>query len=56
MLAFLGADPPTTSATDLGGLLSLLVRDNSASPVCLLGTVKIMSGDSAAWAALSARD
>lgn len=33
-LAFLGADPPTTSAADPIGLLSLLVRDNSASPAC----------------------
>lgn len=49
VLAFLCADPPTTSAVDLKGLLSLLVRDNSVSLVCLLGTVKIMSGDSAAW-------
>jgi len=48
-LAFLCADPPTTSAVDLKGLLSLLVRDNSVSLVCLLGTVKIMSGDSAVW-------
>lgn len=47
-LAFLCADPPTTSAVDLKGLLSLLVRDNSVSPVCLLGALKIMSGDSAA--------
>lgn len=49
VLAFLRADPPTTSAVDLKGLLSLLVRDNSVSLVCLLGTVKIMSGDSAVW-------
>lgn len=48
--AFLCADPPTTSAIDLRGLLSLLVRDNSVSLVCLLGTVKIMCGDSAVWA------
>lgn len=48
--AFLCADPPTTSAVDLRGLLSLLVRDNSVSLVCLLGTVKIMCGDSAVWA------
>lgn len=49
-LAFLCADPLTTSAVDLKGLLSLLVRDNSVSLVCLLGTVKIMCGDSAVWA------
>lgn len=48
-LVFLCADPPTTSAVDLKGLLFLLVRDNSVSLVCLLGTVKIMSGDSAVW-------